>query len=70
MLAQYPKTRKVAYIVFAVIGLVVGGFQVGFASLNEANPDWLTVALAVLPFAGAQLGLIALSNTPNATPAE
>lgn len=68
MLNDYPKVRKYAYIVFSILALAIGAFQVGYNSLSLANPDWLTVAISVVPFVGAQLGLIALSNIDTKKP--
>ena len=68
MLNDYPKVRKYAYIIFAVLALIIGAFQVGYNSLQLPNPDWLTVALSVIPFVGAQLGLVALSNIDTKPP--
>jgi len=59
--------RKIAYAVYALIGLALGAIQVGFSAAEAAQPVWLTVALAVFAFVGAGLGLTAASNTPSTT---
>ena len=48
-LAMPPKVRVYVYAVIGLVSLAVGAVQVGFASINEPNPEWLTVALAVVP---------------------
>lgn len=64
-LNEYPGARKVAYIVSFVVGLALGAVQVGFASADQGQPVWLTVALSVYAFIGAGLGLTAAQNTPS-----
>ena len=56
------KARLGVYLVIATLGLVVGAFQIGYASLNAGQPDWLTVALAVLPFLASGLGFTAATH--------
>lgn len=65
-LSDYPAVRRVLYVVSFIVGLVLGGCQVGFASADASQPTWLTVALAVYAFAGAYLGITAATNTPRA----
>lgn len=55
--------RKPLYAVFAFIGLVLGGTQVGYASADLGQPTWLTVTLAVYAFVGAGFGFTASANT-------
>ena len=57
------KTRKVLYVLFAIIGLGLGATQVGFASADAGQPTWLTVALAVFAFVGTGFGFTASANT-------
>lgn len=57
------KTRLSIYAAFSVIGLGVGGAQVGYASIEAAQPDWLTVALAVYAFVGGAIGFTAATHT-------
>ena len=54
--------RQVVYIVLSIIGLAVGAAQVGYASIDAGQPDWLTVALAVVPFLAAGLGFTAATH--------
>lgn len=63
-LSDYPGVRRVLYVVSFVVGLVLGGCQVGFAAADATQPAWLTVAFAVYGFAGAYLGITAATNTP------
>lgn len=58
-----PKVRAVVYYVYALVALGLGGTQVGYAAAEAGQPTWLTVALAVLAFLGAGLGVTAASNT-------
>jgi heme O synthase-like polyprenyltransferase len=62
MLKDYPEVRKVVYNVFTVLGIVLGAIQVGIAALAAAQPDWLTVSLAVYAFLGGALGITASTN--------
>ena len=66
-LAMSPRARTIVYAVIGAVSLVVGAIQVGYASVNEANPDWLTIALAVVPFLAAGLGYTAATHTPSET---
>ena len=56
--------RSVLYIVFAVVGVVLGATQVGFAAADAGQPVALTVALAVYAFVGTAFGFTASANTP------
>lgn len=56
--------RAIAYRVYAVAVLIVTAVQVGFVSAEKAQPTALSVAIAVLAYAGAALGLVAAANTP------
>ena len=62
-----PKIRKPLYAIYAVIGLVLGGTQVGFSAAELGQPVWLTVALAVFAFVGTALGFTASANTNQET---
>lgn len=64
-LAMPAKVRVYVYAVLGVLSLAVGATQVGYAALNAPNPDWLTVALAVVPFLAAGLGYTAATHTPS-----
>ena len=58
-----PRVRRIAYAVYAIIGLALGAVQVGFAAAEAGQPVWLTVALAVFAFLGAGLGFTATTHT-------
>lgn len=62
-----PNVRKPAYTIFALLGVVIGGTQVGFAAAELGQPTFLTVALAVYAFVGGALGLTAADNTDTTT---
>jgi CHASE2 domain-containing sensor protein len=57
------KARKAIYGVYVVGILIIGAIQVGFAALSAAQPDWLTVALAVGAYLGVPVGALAAANT-------
>lgn len=57
-----PNLRQGIYVVYALIGLVLGAIQVGLSAAAQGQPTWLTVALAVFAFIGTALGATAASN--------
>lgn len=57
------KARKTLYAAYALVGVVIGAVQVGFASAELGQPTWLTVTLAVFAFLGGAFGFVAGSNT-------
>lgn len=67
MLTIPTRYRTYVYAVIGAVSLAVGAFQVGYAALDQPNPDWLTVALAVVPFLAAGLGYTAATHTPRET---
>lgn len=54
--------RQAVYVALSVIGLAVGAAQVGYAAIEASQPNWLTVALAVVPFLAAGLGFTAATH--------
>lgn len=64
-LAERPDIRRRVYIAFWLVGLGLGGTQVGYAAAESGQPTWLTVALAVYAFLGAGVGYTAQANVPN-----
>ncbi|TAJ21842.1 MAG: hypothetical protein EPO65_00650 [Dehalococcoidia bacterium] len=61
-----PKVRKGLYLVYAVVGLVLGALQV--AGLDSLGSVDLSTALAVYAYVGVALGFTAGSNVD--TPAD
>ena len=57
--------RKPLYGAFAVLGVVIGAIQVGFAAAEAGNPLWLNITLAVFPFVAGAVGFTASANTNN-----
>jgi protein-S-isoprenylcysteine O-methyltransferase Ste14 len=64
------KVRGIVYTIFALIGLALGGAQVGYSAAETSQPLWLKVALAVFAFVGGAIGYTAASNTPAAPSAQ
>ena len=62
--------RKPIYGAFAVAGVVIGAIQVGIAAIGAANPEWLLVVLAVVPFVAGAIGFTASANTDTSIPGE
>lgn len=54
--------RQQVYAVFAVVGVILGATQVGYAAAEQSQPVWLTVALAVFGFLSGAVGYVAASN--------
>lgn len=63
-LSDYPTVRRWLYLVSFLLGLGLGGAQVGYAAANVDQPTWLLVSLAVYAFVAAGTGLTAVQNTP------
>lgn len=63
MFSNYPQARAIAYVISAIVGLVLGAAQVWFAAVEQVQPVELTGALAVYAFVAGSLGLVAKSNT-------
>lgn len=56
--------RRKVYATFALLGVLLGAIQVGFAAVATGDqPAWLTASLAVYAFLGGALGLTARANT-------
>lgn len=64
LLAVPARARAVVYTVYSVASLAVGAAQVGYAAVPASSPTWLDVALAVVPFVGAAIGITAATHTP------
>lgn len=55
--------RKPVYGVLAVVFLIIGAVQVAYAAIDAPNPQWLVIALAVVPFVASAVGFTAQGNT-------
>lgn len=55
--------RQAIYVVYAVVGVVLGALAVAFGTLSGEGPEWLAVANAVYLYVGGAVGLVAASNT-------
>lgn len=63
-LDQYPRARRVLYLIqFVVAGLILLG-GVGFAAAGADLPTWFTVTSTVTAALWSYLGLTAAANTP------
>lgn len=58
------RTRLAIYVILGAASTIVGAIQVGYAAIDAPNPDWLTVAIAVVPFLAGALGVTAATHTP------
>ena len=65
-----PVARKLIYTIYVIAGVIIGATQVAFAATASGQPDWLTVALAVLAYLSIPIGGLALVNvnTTDTTP--
>lgn len=62
------QVRRGLYVTFAIVGIVLGAIQVGYAAVPDINtPTWLIVALAVYASLGTPFGALALANVPSVT---
>lgn len=57
--------RKIIYIAYALIGVILGAVQVWFATYGATGPEWVEPALAVYAFVGGAFGFVASSFTPS-----
>lgn len=64
------KYRNIFYMVFGVLGVVLGATAVGFATAGVAIPVWFKVATAVYAFLGGPTALTARANLPSQRPSE
>lgn len=58
-----PRIRKALYVIYALVGVVLGAFQV--ADVDSLGPVDLGKTLDVFAYVGIALGLTAASNTPS-----
>lgn len=65
--------RRKVYAIFALVGLTLSSFQVGFSAADAGQPVWLNVAFAVFGLWATAVGFTARSNAltePGAPTAE
>jgi uncharacterized RDD family membrane protein YckC len=56
------RVRRVIYIVYTLLTLTLGSFQVWFSSTAGATPTWLMGAIAVSAYLGGAIGVTAAVN--------
>lgn len=58
------KVRAGIYGTYVIVGVAIGALQIGFAaSTAGAQPEWLTIALAVFGYLGIPVGSLAVANS-------
>ncbi len=62
--------RQRVYVAYALIVVLEGALQVGYATIAHEMPVWLLVALAVTAYLGAAIGAMAASNPTQPVPAD
>jgi len=63
VIVKDARARAVIYGAYVVALIAAGATQVGFASLEVTQPDWLVASLAVLAYLGIPVGTLAVANT-------
>jgi hypothetical protein len=66
VIVKNAKARAYIYGGYVVAIIVAGAAQVGYASLELAQPDFLTASLAILTYLGVPVGTLAVANTNTA----
>lgn len=69
-LAIPASARVYVYAAYSVLALVTLLIQIGYAAIEAPQPDWLVVALAVVPALGVGIGYTAATHTPTTDAAE
>jgi hypothetical protein len=64
------KYRNLFYLLFGLVGVLLGATAVGFATAGVAIPVWFKVASAVYAFLGGPTALTARANLPSQRPSE
>ena len=59
------KGRKIAYVGYMLLALIVGNIGVGFAAAGEGWPIWLVVAVAITNNLAVPFASIAVANASN-----
>ena len=65
VIVKNARARAVIYGAYVVAIIAAGAAQVGYSSLELAQPDWLVASLAVLAYLGVPVGTLAVANTNN-----
>jgi protein-S-isoprenylcysteine O-methyltransferase Ste14 len=65
-----PAKRQAAYLIYTLLAVIGGAFQVAYSAGGWPQPVWLTVSIAVLSFLGGALGFTAASNVKPDVPAQ
>lgn len=60
---ESPEQRKIAYKIYAIIGLVLGAAQV-YLSISGYNFTWFEALIGTYLFLSIPFGGLALTNTP------
>ena len=60
------QARRIVYVVYAAVGLVLGSIQVWFGAVDSATPTWMKGVLAVFAYVGGAIGVTAASNAHDA----
>lgn len=63
VIVKNARARAYIYGAYVIAIIAAGAAQVGFASLEVSQPDWLTASLAVLAYLGVPVGTLAVANT-------
>ena len=64
------KYRNLFYVLFGLVGVLLGATGVGFAAAGVALPTWYVVATAVYAFLGGPTAATARANLPSQKPSE
>jgi len=63
VIVKNARARAVIYGAYVVAIIAAGAAQVGFAALEQSQPDFLVASLAVLAYLGVPVGTLAVANT-------
>jgi hypothetical protein len=64
-LAIPASLRLKIYLVFSLVGIAIGGIQVGYSTAELPQPLWLKISVAVFSFLGVAVGYTAASHVPS-----
>jgi hypothetical protein len=57
-----PKLRAIVYWAMVAAGVIIGATQTSYEKADLPLPMWLDIAVSVIPYLAAALGLTAASN--------